>query len=196
VGGVLVELASVFHKPKCKMTSEQGCHSDWPNNRQNKPFPATQAGTRRSKATERRRSIRLPHNPSARGGGFPGWSYTVGLSDILTCPELIVIGLKENVAHSLLNECARRLQSGVRLEKGKRESGLLSNVESEFRGVERRCLRHTMGYAVWFYGGRQFFSPSMRLSRPQQSFSLGRRLRRLPGAADSPSFSRIPFLQG
>jgi len=54
--------------------------------------------------------------------GFPGWSYTVGLSDILECPELIVIGLKENVAQSLLNECARRLQSGVRLEQDKRQA--------------------------------------------------------------------------
>jgi len=89
-------------------------------------------------------------------GGFPGWSYTVGLSDVLGCPELIVIGLKEVVAHSLLNECAERLQAGIRFHEGSRAQELLADVECEFRWVENRWLRQTMGYAVWFYGGDDF----------------------------------------
>jgi len=88
--------------------------------------------------------------------GVPGWSYTVGLSDVLGVPELIVIGLKENVAHCLLNECAHRLQEGIRLGEGRRERELLSNVDCEFRRVEKRWLRQTMGYAAWFYGGDEF----------------------------------------
>lgn len=52
------------------------------------------------------------------GNSFPGWSYTVGLGGALGMPELIVVGLKNNVAHSLLNECNRRLQEGTRLEEG------------------------------------------------------------------------------
>jgi hypothetical protein len=62
--------------------------------------------------------------------GFPGWCYTVGLSDGLGCPELIVIGLKPGVAHSLLNECAGRLQQGLCVGEGERVDGLLSNVTS------------------------------------------------------------------
>src|SRR5262245_35727686 len=62
-------------------------------------------------------------------GGFPGWCYTVGLADVLECPELIVIGLKPEVAHSLLNECARRLQQGLRIGERQRVDGLLSNVQ-------------------------------------------------------------------
>jgi hypothetical protein len=69
--------------------------------------------------------------------GFPGWSFTIGLEDVLGVPELIVIGLKDEIAHSLLNECARRLQSGARFGTGRREQGLLSNVECEFRPVEK-----------------------------------------------------------
>lgn len=89
-------------------------------------------------------------------GGFPGWSYTVGLTELLDCPELIVIGLKEQLASSVLNECARRLHEGVRFGEKSREHELLSNVECEFRIVEKRWLRRTMGYAVWFYGGDSF----------------------------------------
>jgi hypothetical protein len=97
-------------------------------------------------------------------GGFPAWSYTIGLGDILGCPELIVIGLKESTAHSLLNECAARLQQGLRFEHGSRAQELLASVECEFKAVEKRWLQQTMGYAIWFYGGRGFLSPSMRLS--------------------------------
>ncbi|HEX6803641.1 MAG TPA: DUF4262 domain-containing protein [Terriglobales bacterium] len=89
-------------------------------------------------------------------GGFPGWCYTIGLADVLGCPELIVIGLKLDVAHWLLNECARRLQQGLRLEESQRVDGLLSNVECEFRAIEKRWIRQTMGYAVWYNGGDGF----------------------------------------
>lgn len=89
-------------------------------------------------------------------GGFPGWCYTVGLTDVLGCPELIVIGLKPDVAHSLLNECAGRLQQGLRLRDGQRAEGLISNVECEFRAIEKRWIRQTMGYAVWYNRGDEF----------------------------------------
>jgi len=90
------------------------------------------------------------------GNGFPGWSFTIGLEELLGVPELIVIGLKDEVAHSLLNECAHRLQEGIRLGPRRRERGLLSDVECEFRPVEKRWLKQTMGYAAWFYGGDDF----------------------------------------
>lgn len=89
-------------------------------------------------------------------GAVPGWSYTVGLRELLGCPELIVTGLKPEVAHSLLNECASRLQQGVRLREGERAQGLLSNVECEFRTIEKHWIRQTMGYGVWFYSGDEF----------------------------------------
>jgi hypothetical protein len=89
-------------------------------------------------------------------GGFPGWSYTVGITDALGCPELIVIGLKGEVAHSLLNDCAGRLQRGARFQDGSRANGLLSNVDCEFRAIEKRWIKQTMGHGFWFYGGDEF----------------------------------------
>lgn len=88
--------------------------------------------------------------------GHPGWSFTVGLYDTLGCPELIVIGLKPELAQSVLNECANRLQSGTRFEDGNRANELLANVECEFKKIESKWIRQTMGYAVWFYGDDDF----------------------------------------
>jgi Domain of unknown function (DUF4262) len=90
------------------------------------------------------------------GNGVPGWSYTVGLHDVLGAPELIVIGLRNGVAQNLLNDCNHRLDAGMSITDGCREQELLANVECEFRRVETRWLRQTMGYAVWFYGGDEF----------------------------------------
>lgn len=88
--------------------------------------------------------------------GIPGWGYTIGVYETTRQPEIIVVGLKPEAAHSVLNDCARRLKGGARFEDGHRERELLTTVECEFRRVEVRWLRQLMGYAVWFYGDDNF----------------------------------------
>jgi hypothetical protein len=88
--------------------------------------------------------------------GISGWSYTVGLYELLQQPEVIVVGLKDGTAHSLLNEVARRLKDTVQIQDGVRQAELLSDMDCEFKIVDLRWIRQTMGYAVWFYGGDEF----------------------------------------
>jgi hypothetical protein len=85
----------------------------------------------------------------------PGWSFTIGLYELLGMPEVIVIGLKADLAKFVLNEIARRMRAG-QFQPEARASDLLGNVECEFRSIEQKWLRQTMGYAVWFYGGDNF----------------------------------------
>jgi hypothetical protein len=87
---------------------------------------------------------------------LPGWSYTVGLYEMLGQAEVIVVGLKTDTAQSLLNQTAKRMKSGLRIEEGLRQRELLADVECEFRKVEHRLLRRVVGYASWFYGGDEF----------------------------------------
>jgi hypothetical protein len=82
---------------------------------------------------------------------IPGWSYTIGLYETLQQPELIVVSMKQDLAHYLVNEAARRMKLGLRLAGGHREKELLENVECEFKKVEQRWAKHVMGYALWFY---------------------------------------------
>lgn len=88
--------------------------------------------------------------------GISGWSYTVGLYEMLHQPEIIVVGLQEGTAHVLLNEVARRLKDGVLIQDGVRQAELLSKVDCEFKTIDSRWIRQTMGYAVWFYDGDEF----------------------------------------
>jgi len=86
----------------------------------------------------------------------PGWSYTIGLHETLKQPELIVLGLQGDLAHSVLNEAATQLKNGLRLEDGHRVRELLANVECEFKRIEQRWLSQVMGFATWFNGNEEF----------------------------------------
>jgi hypothetical protein len=54
------------------------------------------------------------------------------LTGALQQPELIVVSMKQDLAHYLLNEAARRMKQGLRLAGGHRGKELLENVECEF----------------------------------------------------------------
>jgi Domain of unknown function (DUF4262) len=66
------------------------------------------------------------------------------------------VGLEQDLAHSVLNEAAKRLKDGLRLEDGHRERELLESVECEFRRIEQRWLWQAMGFAAWFNGSDDF----------------------------------------
>src|SRR3954451_22393385 len=85
----------------------------------------------------------------------PGWSYTLGVYDTCGKPEVITVGLREQTAHVLLNEAARRLRSGTDLTAG-RHSEMIGEVECEFRLVDPKWVRHLMGWAIWFYDQGEF----------------------------------------
>ena len=46
-------------------------------------------------------------------GDFPPFFYSIGIEKSLGMPELIVIGLKPEVAQSAINECYRQMKSGT-----------------------------------------------------------------------------------
>jgi hypothetical protein len=85
----------------------------------------------------------------------PGWSFTIGLYELLRQPEVIVVGLKPDLAILVLNEIARRMREG-NFQPEAWATNVLEHVECEFRPVEKKWLRKTMGYAVWFYGNDNF----------------------------------------
>lgn len=84
-----------------------------------------------------------------------GWSYTVGVFDTSGKPEIITVGLLPETAHFALNEARKLLRSGVDLTQG-RHRELVGEVESEFRPVDPKWVRHLMGWAIWYYDEAEF----------------------------------------
>jgi hypothetical protein len=90
-----------------------------------------------------------------RSNAGPGWSYTLGVYDTCSKPELITVGLRESTAHFLLNESVKRLRNGINLAEG-RHRELVGEVECEFRPVDPKWVRHLMDWAIWYYDGAEF----------------------------------------
>lgn len=95
--------------------------------------------------------VHVPGHESA-----PGWSCTVGLVHSYGHPEIVVTGLKPELAVFMLNECGRRVRAGSAFTHGQRQSGLLQNVECELRTADPFWVQELMHVARWFYGTWDF----------------------------------------
>jgi hypothetical protein len=88
--------------------------------------------------------------------GTPGWAFTVGMAKTFGAPEFIVVGLKQRVAHAVLNEIAERIRQGQKFETGVIVEGLLEAATCTIRPVAAKWFKRFVGYAQWFNRDRPF----------------------------------------
>jgi hypothetical protein len=86
----------------------------------------------------------------------PPFSYSVGVQKSSGAPEVIVIGLKQPIAHFVVNEYNRRVRAGERFERGARYEGFLEGFSVQFGAVARRHFDAYLGWDKWLYGGKAF----------------------------------------
>lgn len=88
---------------------------------------------------------------------LPPFSYSIGIEQSLGQPELIVVGLKAEVAHAALNECYRQMKAGTRIAPGVRVADLLGGAFTCLIGaVSPTYFRDYMGWALWLYKDKGF----------------------------------------
>lgn len=87
---------------------------------------------------------------------LPPFTYTVGIERASSAPEIVVIGLKQPIAHSVVNEYNRRVRSGERFSPGQVVSGFIGGFDCQFREVHRSHYREYFGWDIWLYGGTEF----------------------------------------
>jgi hypothetical protein len=93
------------------------------------------------------------------------FAYTVGLYDTLGFPELIVIGLKHDLAHAALGYAVTVMKSGIEVRRQRVEE-ILGNVTVEFRPVAQKWFRHVMCRADWYYGYGKTEVPALQIIYP------------------------------
>lgn len=86
----------------------------------------------------------------------PGFSYTTGFWLELGLPEIVVFGLKSEVAHDLLWNIYRRLKAGEPLSTTGPVDDILENVPVQFRFVAATHYPDYLGWSRWFYGTGDF----------------------------------------
>lgn len=78
------------------------------------------------------------------------WSYSIGVFDTCGQPEILTVGLLPQTAQFAINRAVALLRSGVDLTAG-RHSGLVGEVDCEFRPIEEKWVPPLMGWANWYY---------------------------------------------
>jgi hypothetical protein len=91
------------------------------------------------------------------------FAYTTGAFDALHVPELIVVGLTLDTAHTALHRAIEAMQAGVDLTAG-RHRKIVGEVEVEFRHVNHAWLKHVMYRTNWYYEGAEV--PALQLIFP------------------------------
>jgi hypothetical protein len=89
-------------------------------------------------------------------GELPPFSYSVGLERSIGRPELIIIGLRRELAHYMINEYCARARAGETFSPGMRAQGFLDDFDCEFRTVSPIHYEQYTGWDIWLYGGTNF----------------------------------------
>jgi len=90
-------------------------------------------------------------------GEHPPFTYSVGIEQSLGMPELIVIGLKSSLAHSVVNECYRQMKEGGAITPGARVADLLGGgFECVIGETSPGRVADYMYWTSWFYKGQPF----------------------------------------
>lgn len=101
-------------------------------------------------------------------GDLPAFAYTIGLHRTFGGPELIVLGLRTEVMHRILNNCGERMRAGEKLPVGTPFAGIVDGYDVLLRPVTSlESYREYMGYGLWFYEGPNF--PLLQLVWPDQA---------------------------
>lgn len=87
----------------------------------------------------------------------PGWTYTIGLDQSRSHPDLLIVGLDQKVAYYVLDVLAQRVMAGERFEPGQSLSGLLAgDYELVVIEVDDVTEGDIFNMATFFYEGWNF----------------------------------------
>jgi hypothetical protein len=90
-------------------------------------------------------------------GDLPPFAYSVGIQRTTGAPEIVVLGLAQELAHWLVNEAHRRQAAGERFAEGAEQQDFLGGgFAVRFHRVAREHYREHFGWNRWLYGGDDF----------------------------------------
>jgi hypothetical protein len=73
-----------------------------------------------------------------------------------SAPEVVVIGLKRPLAHSVVNQYNKRIRNGEKFEIGKNYSDFIEGFEVIVSKVDKSHYREYFGFNRWIYEGDNF----------------------------------------
>jgi hypothetical protein len=102
-------------------------------------------------------------------GNLPAFAYTIGHFYMSNHPEIIVIGLKSETAHQLLNIAAVKIAGAKeRIQPYKKYTDLTEGLSLMFIPVSVEHYGEYLGYGNWFYGSLSNPYPALQMVWPDK----------------------------
>ncbi|MEG4191112.1 DUF4262 domain-containing protein [Microcoleus sp. Pol17_C1] len=89
-------------------------------------------------------------------GKEPTFSYSIGIAKTTSQPEVIVVGLRTELGHWIINEYSRRAKAGEEFAPGVLYLGFLEGFAVQFGHVSRDHRSEYMRSATWLHGTPDF----------------------------------------
>jgi len=86
----------------------------------------------------------------------PGFAYSVGLFKTFQHPEIIIIGLKLDLAHILINNIGEDIKNGKQYQSGQLYTDILDDFKCLMLDVPKKNYKKYVGYGRWYYEGNNF----------------------------------------
>lgn len=86
----------------------------------------------------------------------PRFSYSIGLFKTFGHPEIILIGLKHELAHTLIDNFGHDIESGRKYQSGQFYSDILDDFRCLMIDVKKEHYHEHFGYAKWYYKSDNF----------------------------------------
>lgn len=86
----------------------------------------------------------------------PRFSYSIGIFKRTRHPEIIVTGVKQELANWLINEYNERIKAGETFDSNVFYKDFLENFDVTFKEVELKHYSEYFGWGNWYYKGNDF----------------------------------------
>lgn len=90
------------------------------------------------------------------GEGEPSFSYSIGINKKQDKPDVVILGLKSQLTHSMINNYKSRLLEGEVFEPGKYYSDFLGGFDVCFVKVSKKHFKEYFGWGLWLHDGDDF----------------------------------------
>jgi len=90
------------------------------------------------------------------GDDEPSFTYSIGINKKQKKPDVVILGLKNELAHSITNNYKNRLLDGEIFEPGNYYSGFLGDFDVCFVKVSRKHFKEYFGWGLWLHNGDNF----------------------------------------
>ena len=90
------------------------------------------------------------------GDDEPSFTYSIGINKKLNKPDVVILGLKTELAHSMVNNYNERLMDGEVFVPGKYYPDFLGDFDVCFVHVAKKYFKEYFGWGLWLYDGEDF----------------------------------------